>query len=675
VSVNVRRNLAVTLTPAGGTNPLKLRVTTSASPKIGSALTISFAAYGGVAPYAYSVVAGSLPTGMGAVNSGTGLSTGTPTTVGTYTFTAQVQDAASTVFKITTTVTISHVLIGVNVSPSNFENGISGVYQFSVSGNTGAVTWANTGAALPSGATLSSGGLLSLTNAVAVGTTNLTVTATDAGSGDVVSFPCTLLVDSTVSLASTPSVGTVNATVGVPYYVAYQINTFRFPNYFISITSNPASAWLTVSVIQPYFNSSGTLIWGQVVLSGTPSPLTYPNAVTTVSVAFQLQDAAGASVSSGATVFVNNYAANQPQQAGSNVGTSTAGLTLNYVGASSVTNSAGVVTVTYTASSLSAQPLSTDLTAIAALTGTGPLNRSGVGTWALGGTLFANGTIGGSAAIDWTKGSQQTATLTASTLSTLAFTAPTAANVFLTLAVTQASGGAGTVAFPGTVQSAPGQITQIFTSANLVTKFVFFYDGTNYWLISSALIFGNPNFGNAYLYAGNVSSIGAAVGKSGTGTYVTWNLSGGGVETNFINQSASATGGWDWRKSDGTTITLIAALDVKGQWKGANYGAAPNNLGVVGATAAIDWTVSHQAKFQQTNGTACTVTFSANPAQPCFLDVTAQGSAAGAGGAITWPAVKGTAMTGTGVTTAKFSNYLLWWDGTNYWVINQQINA
>jgi hypothetical protein len=671
VSVNVRRNLAVTLTPAGGTNPLKLRVSTSASPKIGSALTISFAAYGGVAPYAYSVVAGSLPTGMGAVNSGTGLSTGTPTVAGTFTFTAQVQDSASTVFKVTTTVTVAHLLVGTTITPSASEKNVAFSYQFGVSGATGAVTWAIASGTQPTGLTMSAGGILSGTPTSAAGSYNFVVTATDAGSGDVLSIPITMQLQAQLSVAFT-QLGLVTSQptflppiyIGVPYSTGVTVTGGVPPYRFNDGNGNLFLAEMAVD------SKTG-------LVSGTNVDAVARGYLVGLAAQVGVTDAVGAFALTPAGNMAFFLAQNriQAQNNGTNVSGALGSDTYNFVGASSVTFSSGLLTITYTASSLSAQPLSTDLTAIAALTGTGPLNRSGVGTWALGGTLFANGTIGGSAAIDWTKGSQQTATLTASTLSTLAFTAPTAANVFLTLAVTQASGGAGTVAFPGTVQSAPGQITQIFTSANLVTKFVFFYDGTNYWLISSALIFGNPNFGNAYLYAGNVSSIGAAVGKSGTGTYVTWNLSGGGVETNFINQSASATGGWDWRKSDGTTITLIAALDVKGQWKGANYGAAPNNLGVVGATAAIDWTVSHQAKFQQTNGTACTVTFSANPAQPCFLDVTAQGSAAGAGGAITWPAVKGTAMTGTGVTTAKFSNYLLWWDGTNYWVINQQINA
>ncbi len=57
----------------------------------GKAYKGGFQASGGKAPYSWSVVAGSLPTGL-TLNSSTGAITGTPTTPGTYNFTVQVTD-------------------------------------------------------------------------------------------------------------------------------------------------------------------------------------------------------------------------------------------------------------------------------------------------------------------------------------------------------------------------------------------------------------------------------------------------------------------------------------------------------------------------------------------------------------------------------------------------------
>jgi MYXO-CTERM domain-containing protein len=50
-------------------------------------------ATGGLTPYAYAIVSGSLPPGLNLSNPTTGAITGTPTTAGVFTFTAQVTDS------------------------------------------------------------------------------------------------------------------------------------------------------------------------------------------------------------------------------------------------------------------------------------------------------------------------------------------------------------------------------------------------------------------------------------------------------------------------------------------------------------------------------------------------------------------------------------------------------
>ncbi len=71
--------------------PLKLECV-GASGKVGTAYSSALAASGGVAPYTFSVISGSLPPGL-TLNPATGAITGTPTTAGSFSFTAKVTDS------------------------------------------------------------------------------------------------------------------------------------------------------------------------------------------------------------------------------------------------------------------------------------------------------------------------------------------------------------------------------------------------------------------------------------------------------------------------------------------------------------------------------------------------------------------------------------------------------
>ena len=72
-----------------------LAVTTASLPSavLGAAYSVQLAATGGVAPYTWAISAGSLPTGL--TLSSTGLLSGTPTASGSFTFTVQVTDSAT----------------------------------------------------------------------------------------------------------------------------------------------------------------------------------------------------------------------------------------------------------------------------------------------------------------------------------------------------------------------------------------------------------------------------------------------------------------------------------------------------------------------------------------------------------------------------------------------------
>jgi large repetitive protein len=73
-------------------SPLSITTATLPSGSVGSAYSQTIAATGGTGAYVWTVASGGLPTGL-TLNASTGLLSGTPTTVGSSTFTVQVADA------------------------------------------------------------------------------------------------------------------------------------------------------------------------------------------------------------------------------------------------------------------------------------------------------------------------------------------------------------------------------------------------------------------------------------------------------------------------------------------------------------------------------------------------------------------------------------------------------
>ena len=80
-----------------GATPQLLAITTTdplANGIVGVAYSATLVASGGIPPYTWSIISGSLPAGLTLAS---GAITGTPTTVGPYSFTAQVSDASNPV--------------------------------------------------------------------------------------------------------------------------------------------------------------------------------------------------------------------------------------------------------------------------------------------------------------------------------------------------------------------------------------------------------------------------------------------------------------------------------------------------------------------------------------------------------------------------------------------------
>jgi pseudomonalisin len=80
------------MAPAAITSVYPIQITTSSLPDAtnGVSYSATFTAIGGVAPYLWTILSGSLPPGLSLSTSG--VISGTPTTPGVYNFTVQVTD-------------------------------------------------------------------------------------------------------------------------------------------------------------------------------------------------------------------------------------------------------------------------------------------------------------------------------------------------------------------------------------------------------------------------------------------------------------------------------------------------------------------------------------------------------------------------------------------------------
>ena len=114
-ATTVTQALSITVAPL-------LRITTTSLPVVGLGVPYSqsVAATGGIAPYTWSVAVGALPNGL-TLNSSTGAISGTPTVVGAFSFTLQVQDSLGAIATKALSITVNSSVL----APSGLTAAIS----------------------------------------------------------------------------------------------------------------------------------------------------------------------------------------------------------------------------------------------------------------------------------------------------------------------------------------------------------------------------------------------------------------------------------------------------------------------------------------------------------------------------------------------------------------------
>src|ERR1051325_5922406 len=199
-------------------NAAAIGITTNslATGVIGTPYSQTLTANGGMAPYTWSVSAGTLPPGLTLAT--TGIVSGTPTSTGTTTFTVTVTDKKSDTASKPLSITVNPPLAITTTSP--LAAGIVGTaysQTLTATGGSGVYTWSVSKGSLPPGLTLAGAtGVISGTP-TATGTASFTVTVADTATPkQMASQPLAITINPAPPVAITTT-SLAAGTVGVAY--------------------------------------------------------------------------------------------------------------------------------------------------------------------------------------------------------------------------------------------------------------------------------------------------------------------------------------------------------------------------------------------------------------------------------------------------------------------------
>ena len=270
-------------------NPNPLTITTSSlhDGQLQQSYQATILVSGGSALYSWSIVAGSLPTGL-TLNSATGQITGTPNQSGTFPFTAQVKDSLNATATTNLSIAISPSALA--VMTSSLPNGVVGVAypatNLTASGGTPPYAWSVTTAAttFPPGLTLGSTGQVTGTPTAAA-TFNFTVQVTDSVNSTATTN-LRILINAAPPLIVTAT-ALPNGTAGAAYPSTNLQASGGVPPYAWSVTT-------AATTFPPGLTLSST---GQI--TGTPT------AAATYNFTVQVKDSQNTTATANLSILVN----------------------------------------------------------------------------------------------------------------------------------------------------------------------------------------------------------------------------------------------------------------------------------------------------------------------------------------------------------------------------------
>lgn len=241
---------------------LQITTTSLRNGTIAATYSASLTANGGATPYTWTIVSGTLPSGI--TLSSNGVLGGVPTATGSYPFTVQVKDAESVAQIVSVPLSLMITPAVLSITTSTLPEGSEGnTYSASLTANGGTspYSWSLASGALPLGVSLSTAGVLSGTP-TAAGTFTLAVQAKDSSATPQIattSLSLTVMPPPLqVSTASVPSATTnaaysagLAATGGTQPYT-WSVSTGQLPNGIGLSSSGTVSGTPTVSGTFPF---------------------------------------------------------------------------------------------------------------------------------------------------------------------------------------------------------------------------------------------------------------------------------------------------------------------------------------------------------------------------------------------------------------------------------------
>jgi hypothetical protein len=221
---------ALEILPAGSPSSLRFSTSSLQAGQVGAAYSHMIQATGGTTPYHWSISSGTLPAGL-TLSATTGTISGTPTTSGSFAFTAKVTDSTSPTAQTATkslTITVASGASPVEITTSSLPSGqVAVAYSTTLAAIDGIspYKWSITSGALPAGLTLTAGTGAISGSPTTSGTFSFTVHVADSASSPT-SASRTLNI--AVAAASTYSVmlkWTASPSPGVSGYNVYRCTT------------------------------------------------------------------------------------------------------------------------------------------------------------------------------------------------------------------------------------------------------------------------------------------------------------------------------------------------------------------------------------------------------------------------------------------------------------------
>jgi uncharacterized protein (TIGR03437 family) len=233
-------------------NPGPLSISSASLPQGTANVPYSQAlgATGGLPPYTWSVISGALAPGLSM--SASGVVSGTPTVPGSFSFGVQVMDTTGAVATAAASPTIqaAPLIITTQALPSGMKTVDYPPQLLTVQGGVSPYTWAiGSGSSLPSGISLSSGGVLSGVP-TAVGTSSVGITVTDqANTQTSATFSLSIQLLSPYPILTSGSLGFTllsPATSPPPSQVVGVQSTVASQPIAITLSVSPAAPWLAI---------------------------------------------------------------------------------------------------------------------------------------------------------------------------------------------------------------------------------------------------------------------------------------------------------------------------------------------------------------------------------------------------------------------------------------------